>query len=126
MPRLLILSVLLAVCTACALGPHIPTTDQMLAIARWNCRDLGEPTETQCIQAAMQVQLEAIQPALAAEATPPSPQVIYQQVPVYQPRPRVVIQGSRSNMPLQPGLLPGTYYQPGPGGPRWLSVQPLP
>lgn len=41
-------------------------------------------------------------------------------------RPLVAIQGSRSTMRLQRGAVPGTYYQPGPGGPRWISVQPLP
>jgi hypothetical protein len=57
------------------------------------------------------------------------PPVVYQPVPVYQPqpiqRPSVVLPGN-SNFPLQPGAVPGTYYQPGPGGPRWYNIQRVP
>jgi hypothetical protein len=31
----------------------------------------------------------------------------------------------RVELLMQPGAVPGTYYQPGPGGPRWYNIQPL-
>jgi hypothetical protein len=52
-----------------------------------------------------------------------APAVGYQPAPVQ--RPYVVLPG-QSNFPLQPGLLPGTFYQPGPGGPRWYNIQQVP
>jgi hypothetical protein len=63
--------------------------------------------------------------AEAEVAASQPPQVIYE--PVYRPqpiqRPAVVVPGQHY-VPLQPGLLPNTYYQP--GVPGMFTVQPLP
>jgi hypothetical protein len=55
----------------------------------------------------------------------PAPQ--WGTTPVAQPvqRPSVVLPG-RSYLPLQPRSVPGTYYQAGPGGPRWYKIQRVP
>jgi len=56
----------------------------------------------------------------------PPPQIVVVPMPFAVPqRPLVVLPGT-SSMPIMPGSIPGTYYQPGPGGPTFFNVQRLP
>jgi hypothetical protein len=53
----------------------------------------------------------------------PDPAPVYQQAIPSEP-PMVVVPGV-TTFRAQPGKLPGTYFVPGPGGPRWFSVVPF-
>jgi hypothetical protein len=90
-------------------------------------REAPGPGQDRCFKAGVHamvavMELEEGERERAAVAEAVQPVVIQQ--PVMQ-RPLVAIPGG-SGFAIQRGAVPGTYYQPGPGGPRWFSVQPLP
>jgi hypothetical protein len=64
----------------------------------------------------------------AAVYAPREPTQIIVRPRVVQPvqNPSVVLPGVTNPAMIQRGAVPGTYYIPGPTGPRWFTVTPLP